>query len=107
MGADGVTSVFEPVQLLVGDDWLLSCWLPPRVFRGLGDPVDATDDSSNGLYLAVAQRWATSGGDSAEDLAGLVRAQLAGRATATGRQSTDAEASRPVRFAGAARVAMP
>ena len=30
VGADGVTSVFEPVQLLVGDDWLLSCWLPPR-----------------------------------------------------------------------------
>ena len=77
VGADGVTSVFEPVQLLVGDDWLLSCWLPPRVFRGLGDPVDATEDSSNGLYLAVSKRWVTSGGDSAEDLASLVRRQLA------------------------------
>ena len=77
VGADGVTSVFEPVQLLVGDDWLLSCWLPPRVFRGLGDPVDATEDSSNGLYLAVSKRWVTSGGDSAEYLAGLVRRQLA------------------------------
>ncbi len=77
VGADGITSVFEPVQLLVGDDWLLSCWLPPRVFRGLGDPVDATEDSSNGLYLAVSKRWVTSGGDSAEDLASLVRRQLA------------------------------
>ena len=107
MGADGVTSVFEPVQLLVGDDWLLSCWLPPRVFRGLGDPVDATDDSSSGLYLAVAQRWATSGGDSAEDLAEPGPPAARRRATATGRRSTDAEASRPVRFAGAARVALP
>ena len=79
MGADGVTSVFEPVQLLVGADWLLSCWLPPRVFRGLGDPVDATEDSSSGLYLAVAEHWATSNVDSAEDLAGLVRRQLAQR----------------------------
>ena len=69
--------MFEPVQLLVGNDWLLSCWHPPRVFRGLGDPVDVTDDSSSGLYLAVAQRWTTSNVDSAEDLAGLVRGQLA------------------------------
>ena len=80
VGADGVTSVFEPVQLLVGDDWLLSCWLPPRVFRGLGDPVDATENSSSGLYLAVSKRWVTSGADSAEDLASLVRRQLAAAA---------------------------
>jgi hypothetical protein len=76
-GVNGATSVFEPVQLLAGDDWLISCWLPPRVFRGMGDPVDPTEDSSNGLYLAVAQRWPTSSADSAEDLAALVRRQLA------------------------------
>jgi hypothetical protein len=77
VGGKGVTSVFEPVQLLAGDGWLLSCWLPPRVFRGLGNPVDATEDSSNGIYLAVAQRWPTSSADSAEGLAALVRRQLA------------------------------
>jgi hypothetical protein len=76
-GADGVTSVFEPVQLLVGHNWLLTCWLPPRVFRGLGDPLDAVDESSSGVYLAVAERWPTSNADSAEDLASLVRRQLA------------------------------
>ena len=80
LGAGGVTSVFEPVQLLVGADWLLSCWLPPRVFRGLGDPVDPTEDSSNGLYLAVAQLWPTSSADTAEGLAALVRRQLAAAA---------------------------
>jgi hypothetical protein len=74
---DGATSVFEPVQLLVGDDWLLSCWHPPRVFRGLGDPVHVADDTSSGLYLAVAQRWPTSNETSAQGLAKLVRRELA------------------------------
>jgi hypothetical protein len=75
------SSVFEPVQMLVGDDWLLSCWLPPRVFRGLGAPVHVADDSSSGLYLAVAQRWPTSNASSAAGLAKLVRHELAGTAS--------------------------
>jgi hypothetical protein len=78
--ADEVTSVFEPVQLLAGRDWLLSCWLPPRAFRGLADPADAIDDSSSGVYLAVAQRWPTSNAASAQDLASLVRRHLSAAA---------------------------
>jgi hypothetical protein len=77
---DGSPSVFEPVQMLVGDDWLLSCWLPARVFRGMGDPVPVADDSSSGLYLAVAKRWPTSNASTAEDLAKLVRRELSGSA---------------------------
>jgi hypothetical protein len=73
----GVTSVFEPVQLLNGDDWLISCWLPPRVFRGLGEATVGADDSSNGLYFAVAERWPASSAESADDLAALVRGELA------------------------------
>ena len=72
-----VASVFEPVQLLVGDDWLLSCWHPPRVFRGLSDPVHVADDSSSGLYLGVAKRWPTSSETDAPGLARLVRRELA------------------------------
>lgn len=72
-----VASVFEPLQLLVGDDWLLSCWLPPRVFRGLCDPVHVADDSSSGLYLGVARRWPTSNAVNAADLVKLVRRELA------------------------------
>lgn len=72
-----VASVFEPVQLLVGDDWLLSCWHPPRVFRGLSDPVHVADDSSSGLYLGVAKRWPTSNETDAPGLARLVRRELA------------------------------
>ena len=76
-GHDG-TSIFEPIQMLVGDDWLLSCWLPSRVFRGIGDPVHVADDSSSGLYLAVAKAWPTSNATSAEGLAKLVRHELGG-----------------------------
>jgi len=73
----GLTSVFEPVQLLTGDDWLISCWLPPRVFRGRGEATVDADDSPNGLYLAVAERWPTSDADCAADLAHLLRRELA------------------------------
>jgi hypothetical protein len=76
----GGPSVFEPVQMLVGDDWLLSCWLPSRVFRGMGDPVHVADDSSSGLYLAVAKRWPTSNARGADGLAKLVRHELSGAA---------------------------
>jgi hypothetical protein len=76
-GRDGA-SIFEPVQMLVGSDWLLSCWLPSRVFRGIGDPVPVADESSSGLYLAIAKRWPTSNASSAEGLAKLVRHELGG-----------------------------
>ena len=72
-----VASVFEPLQLLVGDDWLLSCWLPARVFRGLCDPVHVADESSSGLYLAVAKRWPSSGAMDAPGLVKIVRRELA------------------------------
>jgi hypothetical protein len=76
-GGHRLASVFEPLQLLVGDDWLLSCWHPPRVFRGLSDPVHVADDSSSGLYLGVAKRWPTSCATNAAGLAKLVRRELA------------------------------
>src|SRR5215210_3804195 len=71
-GGGKITSVFEPVQLLVGEDWLLSCWHPPRVFRGLGEATNHGEDSSNGLYLAVAERWPTVRTPSTRDLAALI-----------------------------------
>jgi hypothetical protein len=76
-GAGGLTSVLEPVQLLVGEDWLLSCWLPPRVFRGLGEASQRGDHYSSGLYLAVARRWLATDAKSAADLAALVRREFA------------------------------
>jgi hypothetical protein len=72
-----VASIFEPLQILVGQDWVLSCWLPTRVFRGLCDPVHVADESSSGLYLAVAKRWPTSNATDAAGLVKLLRRELA------------------------------
>ena len=72
-----VTSVFEPVHLLAGEDWLLSCWLPARVYRGLGDAVADGDEAAEDLYQAVAGVWPESGGETAADLAEVAHRALA------------------------------
>ena len=80
-GKDGeaaeVISVFEPVHLLMGDRWLITAWLRPRVFRGSEDALRALDDPSESLYHSVAERWRSSEGSSAEELADLIRRELA------------------------------
>jgi hypothetical protein len=73
----GVTSVFEPVHLLVGSEWMVSCWLPPRVFRGDGEALQEADQASAGLFIAVAESWQATGGETAADLADLIRRELA------------------------------
>jgi hypothetical protein len=73
-----VASVLKPVQLLVGDGWLLSAWLPSRLFRGSGAALRAdfdTDDPDR-LHQTVAASWPDSGCDTAEGLAKLIRREL-------------------------------
>ena len=71
-----VASIFEPLQMLVGQDWVLSCWLPLGSSAAC-DPVHVADESSSGLYLAVAKRWPTSNATDAAGLVKLVRRELA------------------------------
>jgi hypothetical protein len=73
-----VASVLKPVQLLVGPGWLLTAWLPPRMFRGSSDALVADCDGGDPdrLHLAVAASWPASGGDTSEDLADLIRREL-------------------------------
>ena len=73
-----VASVLKPVQLLVGGDWLLSAWLDPRLFRGSPEALedDRDGDDAGRLYLATAARWPDSGGETADDLAELIRREL-------------------------------
>jgi hypothetical protein len=73
-----VASVLKPVQLLVGDGWLLSAWLPPRLFRGSGAALraDPDGDDPGHLHRTVAASWPESGSDTANGLAELIRREL-------------------------------
>ena len=73
-----VASVLKPVQILIGRDWLLSAWLPSRLFRGSNAALtaDCDGDDPDRLHLAVAASWPGSGGETAEDLAELIRREL-------------------------------
>ena len=72
-----MTSLFEPVHLLAGEDWLLSCWLPARPYRGLDDASAGGDEAADELYRAVAGVWPESGGETAADLAEAAHRELA------------------------------
>jgi hypothetical protein len=82
LDADGddagpVASVLKPVQLLVGDFWVLSAWLPPRLFRGSPAALEADyNGDPDRLYLSVGASWPDSGQDTAEGLAELIRREL-------------------------------
>lgn len=76
--AGPVASVLKPVQLLIGQGWLLTTWLPPRRFRGSGAALaaDSDDQDPDRLHVAVAASWPGSGGDTSDDLAELIRREL-------------------------------
>ena len=48
-----VGSVLKPVQLLAGQGWLLSAWLPPRLFRGSSAALEADSDDDDPHRLHV------------------------------------------------------
>jgi hypothetical protein len=78
-GAGPVASVLKPIQILIGEDWLLSAWLPSRLFRGhpAALAVDCEEGDADRLHRAVAASWRTSSGETAHDLAALIRRELA------------------------------
>jgi hypothetical protein len=76
--AGAVASVLKPVQLLVGQGWLLSAWLPPRLFRGSSAALEAdcNGQDPDRLHMAVATSWPESACATADDLAELIRREL-------------------------------
>jgi hypothetical protein len=70
--------VFQPVELLSGDDWLLTCWHPRRTFVGASELSDhEAAHPPEGLLENVARRWAGGTGRNAGDLGVLVMHELA------------------------------
>jgi len=76
--AGPVASILKPVQLLVGEGWLLSAWLPSRLFRGSSAALEADcdGDDSDRLHLAVASSWPDTSCETTDDLAELIRREL-------------------------------
>ena len=48
---------FQPVELLAGDGWLISCWHPTRTFRGPSKVDEGPPGNADELYRAVVGRW--------------------------------------------------
>lgn len=69
--------VFQPVELLASDDWLISCWHPRRTFRGPDKIKDDLPGNSDTLYQAVVDRWQRGGRGTPGDLGISVMHELA------------------------------
>jgi hypothetical protein len=70
--------VFQPVEILSGDGWLVSCWHPRRTFVGATElPDHEPAHPPDGLFESVARRWAAGTGSTAGDLGVLVMHELA------------------------------
>jgi hypothetical protein len=48
---------FQPVELLAGEDWLISCWHPQRTFRGGGKIGEEEPGGAEDLFQGVVDRW--------------------------------------------------
>jgi hypothetical protein len=49
--------VFQPVELLAGADWLITCWHPRRTFQGPARIKQDPPGDSDAIHRAVAERW--------------------------------------------------
>jgi hypothetical protein len=70
--------VFQPVEILAGDDWLISCWHPTRAFEG-SDRVEGEGPPSDAeaVWRGVADRWRRGRHGSPADLGVSVMNELA------------------------------
>jgi len=68
---------FQPVELLAGRDWLITCWHPQRWFQGSkpieGEPPGDADE----LFEGMAERWRSRPCETSGDLGIRVMHELA------------------------------
>jgi CorA-like Mg2+ transporter protein len=48
---------FQPVELLAGEAWLISCWHPRRTFRGPSKVSEEPPGSPDQIFRGVVDRW--------------------------------------------------
>lgn len=70
--------VFEPVELLANERWLITCWHRPQLFEGSTQLREVPPARSHDvLTAAVSSRWQRGAGKTAGDLGASVLLELA------------------------------
>ncbi|MCO5314623.1 MAG: CorA family divalent cation transporter [Solirubrobacterales bacterium] len=70
--------VIQPVELLAGASWLVTCWHPTRTYYGnQRQDGDGPAEGPEAIRRAVESRWTESSGRTAGDLGVLVMDELA------------------------------
>jgi len=68
---------FQPVEIVAGDEWLISCWHPTRIFAGTEKVDDGPADSAEAVFRDVVERWCGGRKGSPADLGVAVMHELA------------------------------
>ena len=67
---------FQPVEFLVGADWLISCWHEVEIYRGAERVAEGPPAQRAELFHEVSRGWSAGGLSSAGDLGVLVLYEL-------------------------------
>lgn len=68
---------FQPVELIAGDDWLISCWHPTRTFAGSEKVAEGPAGDAEVVFRGVVERWHRGRHGSPADLGVAVMHELA------------------------------
>lgn len=68
--------IFEPVEFLVGDEWLITCWHDVEVYRGADRIRESAPAPPANVFREVERCWPRPALSSAGDLALLVLREL-------------------------------
>lgn len=68
---------FQPVEILAGSNWLVTCWHPERIFQGSRKVDEQPPGAADDLFEAVAARWRRNPGQLPGDLGISVLHELA------------------------------
>jgi hypothetical protein len=49
--------IFQPVEIVAGDGWLLSCWHPTRIFEGSEKVAEGPAGCADAVFRGVAECW--------------------------------------------------
>jgi hypothetical protein len=69
--------IFQPVEIIAGGEWLISCWHPTRTFDGTGKVDGGPRGSSEAAFRGVVECWCQGRQGSPADLGVAVMHELA------------------------------